>query len=125
MNINNFIVNPSTTILEAMKVINENTKGIVFICAIKRLIGVVTDGDIRRYILQKGDLQNNVLKIANKNAIWLELKNEKAAMQVMTQNSVSAVPILNDKKEIKKTEYTEQPLYEGGQMRIPFTCRRF
>lgn len=102
MEIGDFIVNPNATIFEAMTQINKNARGIVFICNENELAGVVTDGDIRRYILQKGDLSQTIMRIANYNTIWLGKKDEEQAMQIMNQKSISAVPILNSEKEIIK-----------------------
>ena len=69
MEINSFLVTPNITILEAMEVINKNAKGLVFICEENKLLGVATDGDIRRYILKHRDLSDSVLKVANQNTI--------------------------------------------------------
>ena len=102
MCIDDFVVDPNTTILEAISKINENASGIVFVCEKNKLVGAVTDGDIRRYILQKGDLTLNIMDIANGNVIWLEKKCEEQAMQTMRQRSISAIPILNFAKEIIK-----------------------
>lgn len=102
MEINSFLVTPNITILEAMEVINKNAKGLVFICEENKLLGVATDGDIRRYILKHRDLSDSVLKVANQNTIWLESVDEEQAMQLMRQKSISAIPILNTKKEIVK-----------------------
>ena len=102
MNINSFLVTPNITILEAMEVINKNAKGVVFVCEEKRFWGVVTDGDIRRYIIKYHDLSAPVLNVTNQNTIWLESAGEEQAMQIMRNKSISAIPILNSKKELVK-----------------------
>ncbi len=110
MKVNDFCIMSDSTILEAMKVINETAKGIVFVCEKGKLIGVVTDGDIRRYILQNGDLADAILKIANRNMIWLEKGEEAQAIPLMKQKSVSAIPILNGNREILKI------YFRGGEI---------
>ena len=117
MKLDDFLINPQATILDAMKVINRNAKGIAFICQENKLIGVVTDGDIRRYILEKGDLSDCVQKIAKENMIWLIDKREDQAIQLMKQKSVSAIPILNDKKEIVKIYFSSGDI-AGNEKKI-------
>lgn len=106
MSINDFVIDQNITILEAIRKINDNARGIVFVCKGDKLIGTVTDGDVRRYILQKGDLTRNIMGIANCNVVWLEKKNEEQAMQTMRQRSISAIPILNSSKEIVKIYFS-------------------
>lgn len=102
MNIYDFIVASDKEILEVMEKIEKNAKGIIFVCEEGRLVGTVTDGDIRRYILRKGKLSQKVIKIVNYDAVWLGKKDEEQAMQIMHQRSISAVPVLNTDKEIIK-----------------------
>lgn len=106
MKISDFLITPNVTIFEAMEAINENAKGIVFICESDKLVGVVTDGDIRRYILQKGNLSENIMKIANLNTIWLERENENQAMQLMGRKSISAIPVIDHNKKIVKIYFS-------------------
>lgn len=100
MRVDDFVIDPGITILGAMKRINENANGIAFVCDNNKLIGAVTDGDVRRYILEEGDLSLNIMQIANRNVVWLGIKDEEQAIQTMRQKSISAIPILNSSKEI-------------------------
>lgn len=106
MSVDDFVIDPSITILEAMRRINENANGIVFVCNNNKLIGAVTDGDVRRYILEEGDLSLNIMQIANCNVVWLGIKEEEQAVQTMRQKSISAIPILNSLKEIIKIYFS-------------------
>ena len=56
-----FVSNQNITIVDAMEKIDNNAKGILFIedeagC----LVGCITDGDIRRWLIKTGDLQATV-----------------------------------------------------------------
>lgn len=118
MSIDNFLVSPDITILEAMEVINRNAKGIVFIGNSNRLLGTVTDGDIRRYILKKGDLSDRVIKIANCNTVWLGVDAEQQFAQIMSQNSISAVPVLNSNKEILRIYFADGEMAGCGEKNV-------
>ena len=55
------------SLIEAMRIINENGKGICFVIdESKSLQGVVTDGDIRRALLNSVRLDEKVKKIVSK-----------------------------------------------------------
>ena len=73
MLLSDYIVNVDSTILQTMEKIDKNSKGMVYIVADRKLQGVVTDGDIRRYLLQQGDLKENVLVVANICPLTLKL----------------------------------------------------
>ena len=65
--ISKFLIPPGATVLEAMSAIDTGAKGIAFICSDKKIKAVITDGDIRRYIIGGGDLSRKVIDIANRN----------------------------------------------------------
>lgn len=48
MNIENYSIDENASIFEAMEKININAKGIIYVLHQDELVGVVTDGDIRR-----------------------------------------------------------------------------
>ena len=59
------------TILEIMRLINENALGVCFIVDKEGVYeGVVTDGDIRRAILNKAKLDSPVNSIVKRNSIF-------------------------------------------------------
>ena len=56
------------TVSEAMKEINENDRGILFLTDQEgKLCGSITDGDIRRFLLKGGKLDEGVMAAANRN----------------------------------------------------------
>ena len=64
-------------LLGAMKVINKNAKGVCFVVSSQQLlIGVLTDGDIRRAILSGFDLDTLASKVVDKNFIYGRNRND-------------------------------------------------
>lgn len=62
----NFIGSPDVSLAEAMREIDENANGILFLAdSSGKLIGCVTDGDIRRFLLAGGKLEDDIKKAAN------------------------------------------------------------
>ena len=100
MKIEDFLVPSEITVFETMSVINKNKKGIVFVCQEAKLIGTLTDGDIRRFILGGGNLGERAGFIANKQFIYLKISSKELAENMMDKYCVSAVPVVNDRCEI-------------------------
>ena len=62
-----FLVPETNTVRQAMEQLEKTEEKIVFVVdAASRLVGSLTDGDIRRWILSDGDLQAQVIKICNR-----------------------------------------------------------
>lgn len=63
-----FIGNSNLTVSEAMQKIDGNANGILFLVnEAGILIGCITDGDVRRYLLAGGKMSDHALDAANKN----------------------------------------------------------
>lgn len=97
----NFIGKESLRIVDAMARIDAVAGGVIFIVdECDKLIGCVTDGDIRRWILKFGDLSALVSKAMNKNPIFISAPDIKSATEIMIRKSVTALPIVDNKKHI-------------------------
>lgn len=91
--ISKFLISKDISVLEAMSAIDLGAKGIVFVCDGKQLKAVITDGDIRRYIIHRGDLSVNVMNVAN--------TNFKFVCENDSNNSIDASLIAEIKADIK------------------------
>lgn len=95
MQLEDFIIQPDCPIIDAMKKIDCNGHGIIYICKNGKLEGVLTDGDIRRYILTNRDLNKAVFEIANKNPKYLLFEEKNKAKEVLQEYNIRSLPILN------------------------------
>lgn len=102
MNLENYIIDPRIPVIKAMETIDRNSHGIVYLCEGKRLIGVLTDGDIRRHLLKGGALDQPAGKIANRNPKSLPYEEEAKAGELMERFRIQSVPLLNNHREIVK-----------------------
>lgn len=100
LDIEKYVVNKKCTVRQAMEVIDVTTKRLVFIVDEKMLIGSLTDGDVRRWILAGGALDGAVTEAMHKTPIILHERETSQANSIMKQNQVSALPIVNNKDEI-------------------------
>lgn len=87
----------NTTIVEAMKIIDKNSQGLMFILDnTEKLIGCVTDGDIRRWLIKTGDLDATVDKLMIKNPKYVSSKNRNKAKKIMDENYIHVLPVVDD-----------------------------
>lgn len=80
----------------------------------RAFVASITDGDVRRAILAGASLESMVSQIANYHPIFLECDDEAAAWKIMHDRKISALPILDKDKRIKKVysvEDNEQKKY--------------
>ncbi|WP_322412883.1 CBS domain-containing protein, partial [Clostridium perfringens] len=59
MDINELIISEKATIREAIKKLDDTGKRILIILENELLKAVITDGDIRRWIMKNGNLSNS------------------------------------------------------------------
>lgn len=65
-------------------------------------VASITDGDVRRAILAGASLESMVSQIANYHPLFLECDDEAVAWKIMHDRKISALPILDKDKRIKK-----------------------
>lgn len=107
MKLADFLVQVDCTIKETMMQIDKNAKGIVYIVQKEKIVGVITDGDIRRFLLNGGKLDEKVALIMNKNPIMLDIEQEKEAYSIMEKNKIRSLPIINKYKNIIKIYFID------------------
>jgi len=103
INFENLLVNKNLSIRDAMQQMDDNGEKILFLVDNKkRLLGSLTDGDIRRWILKTGSLNESINKIYNKKPRVVhenyELKDVKA---LMLKEKIEWIPVINEHKGIK------------------------
>lgn len=99
-NLEIFIAEEENSIREIMRKIAENAKGLVFICKEGRLLATVTDGDIRRYIIDGGDIAENVSSAAHYSPVFAYWEEKDSAKDIMIRQGVTALPIVNHELKI-------------------------
>ena len=72
---NKSILNKNNSIKEAIENLALSGLQICFVCDGKKLLGTITDGDIRRAILKKVNLETKVEKIMNNNYISITINS--------------------------------------------------
>lgn len=111
--VENLIINKRFTIRNALKKIDEQGKQILLVTDDdKKFLGTITDGDIRRWILKNGDMNDSVSNIMNTNSIVLKEKDIELAHKVMAEKSINAVPILSDDNNVVDIKFINKGIIQ-------------
>lgn len=95
MNLDEYVCYESDTVKKAMGIIDRNARGVVFVRNREdALVAAVTDGDVRRFILRGGKVDEPVATLANYDFIYLFETERETADDVMREKVISAVPIV-------------------------------
>lgn len=112
MNIDNLKIKKELNIREAMKKLDNIAKGILFVVSDNdELIGALTDGDFRRWILKNGSMDVSVEVVMNKNPIYLMEGDVSSADEVMLEKSITAIPIINLSRNILDVKFLNKNVF--------------
>ena len=97
-----FIINQNETIEKALQVITENHKGVVIIVDNdNKLMGVASDGDIRRGLVHGSTIHTPINKVMNINCVYLTVNDQAQAEAIMKDNlAINLIPIVNEKNQL-------------------------
>ena len=110
MDLRKIFINKEHSILEAIKIIERGGNKIALVLnSSSELIGIVSDGDIRRGILNGLGLDAKVEKIMNTNFSYVEEGIErKEVFEIMKAKKINQIPVLNKNKVIKDLIFLEE-----------------
>jgi dTDP-glucose pyrophosphorylase len=100
MEVIEFLIDEEATMIEAMQQLDKVAKKVLFVIQDRHFVAAITDGDIRRWILKKGNLDAKVKDIANYNPKSLLEEDKSKAKDFMKKHSIEALPILDKENNI-------------------------
>lgn len=113
MNWKESVILPTVSVKDAMQVMDKSALQIAFVVDEKnRLLGAVTDGDVRRGILRGGDLSQSVAAIMNIHPISALQGTERAALlRLMKAKTVRQIPLVDEENHLVGLAQMEELLY--------------
>ena len=96
MKYTDLLVKKNAVLSQAMAKLDKAGKRIVFVEEDGRLVGALSDGDIRRFLLQGGKLDALVSDAMNKTPKFLFDTQRSGAVNYMLSNKIDAVPVVDD-----------------------------
>lgn len=124
------LVQADSTLREAMMVIESNAQGICFVVSKEKLVGVITDGDIRRALLKGMEIEGLVADVMQKNYISIETNTSIEKIQALLKGAISHIPIINSNGELVDyacaSRYHQvpltQPMLDGNELEYITDC---
>ena len=91
------LVSPDNTLRECMEVIDKHAKKISFVLENGTLVGVVTDGDLRRALLNTSILDDAVRSVMNTKFISFPIGTDSKIIRDKFSKRISHIPLVDDK----------------------------
>ena len=101
-NLSNILISPKTTLLDAIQVIDKaQTQVALIVDSEKKLLGSLTDGDIRRALIKKTELSEAVESFMFKAPLTATIEESNADILFsMKKNRINQMPILDHDEKV-------------------------
>ncbi len=123
MKVNDFLIEKEASIKEAIEKINAVTEKLLAVVDNHRLIGTVTDGDIRKWILSGRDMKLPVSHIMNRAPIFLKEEERDKALEAFRIHEVPGIPVINSAHEVTDIIFWKEamkiPFHKIGKLPVP------
>lgn len=121
MDLKDLTILESETIKVAMEKMDANAKQIIYVVnANSQLVGVLTDGDTRRWILKENaDIQKPVHLAMNKKPIFVSSSEKNQAKKIIDDHKVNSVPVVDKDSKITTIVFETDELVTNKVTDIP------
>lgn len=103
LSLNDFFIYKNEFIKDALKKLDKTAeKALLVVDNDARLLGTITDGDIRRFILGGGSLEDNIKKVYNKKPVYFTQKDFSLAKAkgIFIASKIDLIPILDKNSKV-------------------------
>jgi len=113
MKANVIALSPDATIREALSIIDMNRIVLVF-DKNQRLLGTITDGDIRRALLKGMDLDGSIENVYHRNPITCSVNDSRETLlRVAVEHEIYQIPLVDENGKVVAVEVIEDLLRPG------------
>jgi predicted transcriptional regulator len=96
----NYVISQNSTLIIACDSISKNKSRCVLIEDKKKIIGIVSEGDIIRAFLMGADINSRIKDYINLSFIFFDKKDLNKAKSIFKKKQITLIPILNKKMKI-------------------------
>ena len=101
-NLEKLIITTSSSFKEGISVIDNGQLKIALVIDEKQLKGILTDGDVRRGLLNDIALSDSISKVMNRNFITASIDTDKRNIEsLMEKNSILQMPLVDENNFVK------------------------
>jgi dTDP-glucose pyrophosphorylase len=99
-----FLVRETVSVKEAMRSLGKTGERILFVVDQEnKLIGSLTDGDIRRWVLKEGELTSTIQNVFNREPIFfVDTYDREKIKKIMLENKIDGIPVVTKQKVVKE-----------------------
>src|SRR6201994_1539326 len=91
-----FVISEDTALIEALRRIDQNTIQLAIVVCDGKIVGTVTDGDVRRALLTGTGLDASVSLVMNRTPITAPIgTSNPAALSLMRKHGIHQLPIID------------------------------
>jgi len=99
--LDNFIISIAAPLREVLLAIEANHHGMIFFTdGQEAIVGVATDGDIRRHLLEGGTLDDQASLCANTDFVWEKANAPRESLLKKLDHQIRLIPLLDDNKRL-------------------------
>ena len=96
MKLNNFLVSEGASLRNALLQIDANRHGVIFTTNLSgQVIGLATDGDIRRKLLGGSSLDESIALSANAEFVWATSDTSREMLLKKLDHRIRVIPLLD------------------------------
>lgn len=107
------------SLVEVIKQIDKNACGIVYVLENEMLRGSITDGDVRRYLLNNLNLNGEAKDVMNDNPKFINRVHLKTANDVMRKYSITSLPIVDDNEKLIDIRFLMETDEKKSKLNLP------
>jgi len=109
-------VSPDASILDGIKTIERGTMQIALVVNNEnKLLGTLTDGDVRRGLLRGVALDQAISQVMNRKPVTCNLtEGREAALALMRRLTIHQIPVLDDNGKLVGLEWFDEPMAAKG-----------
>jgi D-glycero-alpha-D-manno-heptose-7-phosphate kinase len=117
MILTSFTISSSSSVRQALAKIEENCRGFVLISDdFGKILGIATDGDIRRKLLLDTELEDSIIECANTDFVWADDNTPRELILKQLDQKIRAIPVLDDQKRLVSI-FTRDHIPERAEVR--------
>ena len=123
-NFEKLLIRSDASITDAMRSMVAGGEKLLFVVDGKnRLLGVISDGDLRRHILDQGSIEGDVRACINTEPVVLaEGFDKTAAARLMLHHRIEAIPVVDSRNVITDVVYWDDALNQPREEFKPIDC---
>ena len=97
-----YLIDADSSVKKALEKMEKNHQGIILVCSSsEEIIGLATDGDIRRALLSGVTVDDSISLCANRDFVWESIHSPRENLIKKLESHIKFIPILDDAKKLK------------------------